>query len=186
MSRPSNGPLYAVIVVSWLVTALCWPLVYGPEAGAVVEAQVTLGPATAHSVAIERIPTSLVVEPVPRTRTRVVTTSAVAPATTPDLAIAGTGRVITVSATGYCSCVACCGPGGETTANGARTQWGVIAAPKGWSFGEQYTIDQLPGTVFTVQDRGGAISGNRIDIWFPSHSEALAWGRRTVTLRAVQ
>jgi len=184
MSRPSDGPLYAVIVVSWLVTILCWPLVYGPDR-AVAEVQVTLGPATAHS-GIDRIPTTLTVEPAPRTRTKVVTTHALAPVVAPDLAIAGTGRVITVSATGYCSCVACCGPGGETTANGTRTHWGTIAAPKGWSFGEQYTIDQLPGTTFTVEDRGGAISGNRIDIWFSSHSEALTWGRRTVTLRAIQ
>jgi 3D (Asp-Asp-Asp) domain-containing protein len=39
--------------------------------------------------------------------------------------------------------------------------------------------------VFTVEDRGGSISGNRIDIWFPTHGEALQWGRRTVTITAV-
>ena len=34
------------------------------------------------------------------------------------------------------------------------------------------------GNTYTVEDRGGAIRGNRIDRYFSSHSEALAWGVR--------
>lgn len=90
----------------------------------------------------------------------------------------------TVTATGYCSCAACCGKSDGITASGARAAWGTIAAPKTYAFGSRFTISGLSGT-FTVQDRGGAISGNRIDIWFPSHAEALKWGRRTVTLTPV-
>ena len=31
-------------------------------------------------------------------------------------------------------------------------------------------------------DTGGAVRGAKIDLWFPSVAEALAWGRRTVTI----
>ena len=31
-------------------------------------------------------------------------------------------------------------------------------------------------------DTGGAVQGNMIDIWFPTPAQALAWGRRTVTI----
>lgn len=91
----------------------------------------------------------------------------------------------TVVATGYCSCSKCCGKTNGITASGARASWGTIAAPRGYAFGSRYRISGLPGT-FTVRDRGGAINGNRIDIWFSSHSNALAWGRRTVTLEALR
>lgn len=103
--------------------------------------------------------------------------------TTAESALVRTVR--TVTATGYCSCAVCCGKEDGVTASGARCHWGTIAAPRGWSFGSRYTIGGLSG-VFTVEDRGGSISGNRIDIWFPSHTEALSWGRRTVTITAIE
>jgi 3D (Asp-Asp-Asp) domain-containing protein len=31
-------------------------------------------------------------------------------------------------------------------------------------------------------DTGGGVHGNLIDIWFPTMSDALAWGKRTVTI----
>ena len=31
-------------------------------------------------------------------------------------------------------------------------------------------------------DTGGGIRGAHIDLWFSSHAEALAWGRRSVTI----
>ncbi|MEP7213761.1 MAG: 3D domain-containing protein [Acidobacteriota bacterium] len=36
---------------------------------------------------------------------------------------------------------------------------------------------------YLVSDTGGAIKGNRIDIWVPSCAEARRFGRRKVTLR---
>jgi 3D (Asp-Asp-Asp) domain-containing protein len=33
-----------------------------------------------------------------------------------------------------------------------------------------------------VADRGGAIQGRKLDLFFPSHSEALKWGRQTLTV----
>ena len=100
----------------------------------------------------------------------------------PVRAVASTPKsgTLTIVATGYCNCAACCGKETGITASGVRTSWGTIAAPKGWAFGTQLTIAEIPGVVFTVRDRGGAINGNRIDIWFPSHQEALNWGKRTI------
>ena len=34
----------------------------------------------------------------------------------------------------------------------------------------------INGHIYTVEDRGGAIQGNRIDIYFNTHEEALQWG----------
>ena len=31
-------------------------------------------------------------------------------------------------------------------------------------------------------DTGGAVRGPTIDLWFPTIAQALAWGRRTVTI----
>ena len=36
----------------------------------------------------------------------------------------------------------------------------------------------MNGQTYVVEDRGGAIQGNRIDLYMNSHSEALAWGVR--------
>jgi len=38
----------------------------------------------------------------------------------------------------------------------------------------------------TVEDRGGAIKGNKIDIYVNSHAEALAWGVRYLPVTSVQ
>jgi 3D (Asp-Asp-Asp) domain-containing protein len=45
-----------------------------------------------------------------------------------------------------------------------------------YPFGTKVYIDGL-GT-YTVQDRGGKIKGNHIDVWFPSHRAAVKFGRR--------
>lgn len=120
----------------------------------------------------------LVVDSVPRKRTVVKTTRVAT-----SMPTSGT---LTMVATGYCSCAKCCGKSNGITASGAKAAWGTIAAPRSFSFGTKMLISELPGTTFTVQDRGGAITGNRIDIWFPSHAEALAWGRRTIHVKIVR
>lgn len=59
-------------------------------------------------------------------------------------------------------------------------QDGTIAADtRFYPFGTRMYV---PGYGWgVVQDRGGAIKGkNRIDLYFESHQEALAWGRRRV------
>ena len=60
----------------------------------------------------------------------------------------------------------------------------TVAMPKGYSYGTKIEIQGM-GT-YIVEDRGGAIKGNKIDIYFNSHKEALNFGKRTVYLRAVK
>ena len=54
----------------------------------------------------------------------------------------------------------------------------TVAMSKSYAFGTQVEIKGM-GT-YTVQDRGGAIAGNKIDIFFDTHQEAINFGRRTV------
>jgi 3D (Asp-Asp-Asp) domain-containing protein len=84
-------------------------------------------------------------------------------------------RVFLASVTAYCSCEKCCGKSDGITASGIKAHWGMVAAPRWLPFGTKLKIEGFD-TVFTVEDRGGAIKGNRLDIWFPSHEEALKFG----------
>ena len=78
--------------------------------------------------------------------------------------------------TAYCACSKCCGWATGITASGARaTANHTIAAPSTFSFGTKVVIN---GVTYTVEDRGGAIQGNRIDVYMDSHTEALQWGVR--------
>lgn len=78
--------------------------------------------------------------------------------------------------TAYCACAKCCGWATGITASGARaTANHTIAAPSTFSFGTKVVIN---GVTYTVEDRGGAIQGNRIDVYMDSHAEALQWGVR--------
>jgi 3D (Asp-Asp-Asp) domain-containing protein len=78
--------------------------------------------------------------------------------------------------TAYCACMQCCGKTNGITASGTHaTANRTIAAPKTFAFGTKVVIN---GVTYTVEDRGGAIQGNRIDIYMDTHSEALQWGVR--------
>ena len=77
--------------------------------------------------------------------------------------------------TGYCPCIKCCGKTDGITASGKKaTANHTIAAPKDYPFGTRIVLDNY-GT-FYVEDRGGAITGNKIDRFFNTHQEALIWG----------
>ncbi len=88
------------------------------------------------------------------------------------------GRTLTVTATGYSSA----DPGvGSRTATGARATYGVIAVdPSVIPLGTRVYIPGYGNAV--AADTGGAISGAKIDLCFDTRAEALAWGRRTVTI----
>ena len=78
--------------------------------------------------------------------------------------------------TAYCSCIKCCGKTNGITASGTMaTANRTVAAPSSFAFGTKIVMN---GQTYVVEDRGGAIQGNRIDLYMNSHSEALAWGVR--------
>ena len=68
------------------------------------------------------------------------------------------------------------------TATGTETRHGVAAVDKArFPYG---TVFRVPGYGYArAEDAGGAIKGNHIDLWFPSHRAALDWGRRTLNVQ---
>ena len=72
------------------------------------------------------------------------------------------------------------------TASGAVAQEGVTIAADWYVLppGTVVYIDGLGERV--VQDRGGAIKGNAVDVYFEDHDEALVFGRQTVRLYIVE
>lgn len=84
----------------------------------------------------------------------------------------------------YCACIKCCGKTDGITASGTKATAGkTIAAPKQYAFGTKIEIAGM-GT-YVVEDRGGAITGNKLDVYFDSHSEALKFGRRQLQIRVI-
>ena len=80
----------------------------------------------------------------------------------------------TYKITAYCSCSKCCGKTTGRTASGTKATAGrTVAASSKFAFGTKLNIG---GHIYTVEDRGGAINGNRIDIYVNSHAQALQWG----------
>jgi peptidoglycan DL-endopeptidase CwlO len=104
----------------------------------------------------------------------VAPTAAVETAPAPVVTETSTGeRTLTVVATGYSI--------RGLTAAGLPTGWGVVAVdPSVIPLGTRLTIPGYGQGV--AADTGGAVRGATIDLWFPTTAEALAWGRRTVTI----
>ena len=74
----------------------------------------------------------------------------------------------------YCSCAKCCGKTNGITAWGTKATAGrTIATSSAYAFGTKLVIN---GHTYVVEDRGGAIQGNKIDVYVDSHSEALKLG----------
>lgn len=94
---------------------------------------------------------------------------------------------IEATATAYCSCEICCGewalnrPNGIVyTASGAEAVQGVTIAAD-WSIYPPGTVLFVEGLgEMIVQDRGGAIQGQKIDVYFESHDAARQFGRQNV------
>ena len=85
---------------------------------------------------------------------------------------AGGGTSITVLATAYCLA--------GSTATGMPVGRGVIAVdPRVIPLGSRVHVSGYGDAI--AADTGGAIKGNRIDVWLPC-GEAYAWGSRTVTV----
>ncbi len=83
--------------------------------------------------------------------------------------------------TAYCHNECCCDEWADGFfANGEPVGGLAIAAPKSIPFG---TVLFVPGYgTATVKDRGGSITGNRLDVYFPTHQEALDWGVQYLTV----
>jgi len=92
----------------------------------------------------------------------------------------GEWQTIRMRITAYCPCQKCCGEYADgITACGHKIRPGdaFVAADKQYSFGTEMLIPGYTnGQPVKVLDRGGAIRGDRLDVFFHSHEEALRWG----------
>ncbi len=98
-------------------------------------------------------------------------------------------RYIDVSASAYDLSYASCGkrPGDRgygVTASGMRAQVGVVAVdPRVIPLGTKLYIEAPDGSwtygSAVAGDTGGAIKGNRVDLFFNTYSECMQFGRRT-------
>lgn len=81
----------------------------------------------------------------------------------------------TYKLTAYCACKKCCGKTDGITASGVKAVEGITVAAdtRVLPFGTKVLID---GHEYTVQDKGGAIKGNKIDIYFEDHMTAKKFG----------
>lgn len=94
--------------------------------------------------------------------------------------------------TAYCPCIKCCGKNARgVTASGKPVSYNggkfVAADTRVLAFG---TLVKIPGyhddVVVEVIDRGGAIKGDKIDVFFPSHEAARKWGRQMLPVQIVE
>ena len=122
--------------------------------------------------------------------------------------IEGERETVRMVVTAYCSCQKCCGwkrsiwscwlipvyrsgpyKGKRKkvgiTADGTKAKKGVIAADiSKYPYGTKMYV---PGYGWgEVHDKGRAIKGNHIDVFFDSHKKALEWGRKELNVTVVK
>ena len=84
-------------------------------------------------------------------------------------------RTVNVVATAY--------TGYSTTSTGQKPVWGTIAVdPKIIPYGTKVYTPQF-GRTFIANNTGGAIKGNKIDIFMNTKKECYNWGRRTIEIQ---
>ncbi len=175
-NRRKNQIVFRRILISWVIVLLIGVVIgflightfkaVASDKEVFAETNIPMSTPTPSPTSITSTPVQKTVEPTPKT----------------ELVSLGVFRI-----TAYCHCEKCCGnwaknrPTDEDgsllvyTASGELAVEGVtIAADTSiLPFGTEVIID---GNKYIVQDRGGAIKGNRIDIYFESHQEALNFG----------
>ena len=88
------------------------------------------------------------------------------------------GKHISVVATAY--------TGHGITATGTKPKWGTIAVdPSIIPYGTKVYIPQFNKT-FIAEDCGGAIKGNKIDIYMNDETSVRNWGRKTIDIYIVK
>jgi 3D (Asp-Asp-Asp) domain-containing protein len=86
----------------------------------------------------------------------------------------------TFKVTAYCPCELCCGQyaNGITATGTVATAGRTIAVdPTVIPYGSEVILN---GHTYIAEDCGGAIKGNKIDMFFDTHEEALQWGVRYI------
>lgn len=83
----------------------------------------------------------------------------------------------TINASAYTAAADECGKSDGITASGAKvTAYRTLACPPSYTFGTKIHIVGMGD--YICEDRGGAIKGNKFDIYMETKKEAFAFGRR--------
>jgi len=94
---------------------------------------------------------------------------------------------VNMDVSAYCPCEKCCGRFSDgITASGKKIKVGdvFVAAPKQYKFGTEMKIPGYNnGETVRVEDVGSAIKGNKLDVFFHTHQEALNWGRQYLSVQ---
>lgn len=87
--------------------------------------------------------------------------------------------------TAYCPCYSCSEGWGRKTSTGAtaRANHTIAVDPRVIPYGSKVMIG---GVVYTAEDRGGAVKGNHIDIFFDTHAQTRQHGTRTEEVFLIQ
>ncbi len=101
-------------------------------------------------------------------------------------------KVITCNATAYDLSFQSCGkwpgdPGYGITASGTYAKYGTVAVdPRVIPLGTRMYIESADGSFVygycVAEDTGGAIKGNKVDLFFNSYNECMQFGRRNVNV----
>lgn len=175
-NRRKNQIVFRRILISWVIVLLIGVIIsfliglafkaVASDKEVFAETNIPLITPTPSPPSITSTPVQKTIEPTPKT----------------ELVSLGVFRI-----TAYCHCEKCCGnwaknrPTDENgnllvyTASGELAVEGVtIAADTSvLPFGTEVIID---GNRYIVQDRGSAITNNRIDVYFENHQDALEFG----------
>lgn len=86
----------------------------------------------------------------------------------------------TINASAYTASADECGKSDGITASGILVEENrTLACPPEYPFGAKIAIDGMG--VYSCEDRGGAIKGNKFDIYMETKAEAFSFGRRNLT-----
>lgn len=86
-------------------------------------------------------------------------------------------RTFLINASAYTAAADECGKSDGITASGAKVQKNhTLACPASYAFGTKIHIVGMGE--YVCEDRGGAITGNKFDIYMETKQEAFAFGRR--------
>ncbi len=96
-----------------------------------------------------------------------------------------TGKKLVANLSAYTAAADECGKSDGITASGKKvTANRTLACPKGYAFGTKVYIEGMGE--YTCEDRGGAIKGNKFDIYVVTKAEAFAFGRRNMNVTVLQ
>jgi 3D (Asp-Asp-Asp) domain-containing protein len=89
-----------------------------------------------------------------------------------------------INASAYTASADECGNDKGITASGIKVHSGTIACPSNFPFGTRLSIEGMG--IFVCEDRGGAIKGNKIDIYMLTKRQAKEFGRQNLMAEVIE